>query len=84
MPTDFCKNKNYKIIETEKVPFALNVACAPCLKAHFPDAVEWLNNHEALYGRDQMQTIIGKEKLAPYMIFSEKKTLVCVEKNHEY
>ena len=31
-----------------------------------------------------MTTSIGQEKIAPYMVFSEKKTLVCVEKDHEY
>ena len=31
-----------------------------------------------------MSTSIGQEKIAPYMTFSEKKTLVCVEKDHEY
>ena len=42
VPTNFCKDKNFKIIEIHKVPFATNTACAPCLKVHFPKAIEWL------------------------------------------
>ena len=84
VPTDFCKDKNFKIIEINKIPFATNIACAPCLKVHFPKAIEWLEQNEPFYSRDQMSTSIGQEKLAPYMTFSEKKTLVCVEKDHEY
>ena len=59
-------------------------ACAHCLKVHFPDAVEWLNNHETHYSRDEMETIIGNEKIAPFMVFSERKILACVEKDHQY
>ena len=49
VPTDFCKDKNFKIIETNKEPFVANIAMAACLKIHFPKAVEWLDNHMPYY-----------------------------------